>query len=143
MTEEVETIHPEGTIAQAAEKMAELDIGPLPVVEDGLVVGMITDRDIVLRIVAEHRDPESTRVRHAMTPEVVSCFEDQDVQEAARLMEDWQVRRLIVLSREGQLAGIVSIGDLALTTGDDRMTGQVIERVSEPAPAEFEIGQGA
>jgi CBS domain-containing protein len=130
MTEEVETIHPEGTIAQAAEKMAELDIGPLPVVEDGLVVGMITDRDIVLRIVAEHRDPESTRVRHAMTPEVVSCFEDQDVQEAARLME-------------GQLAGIVSIGDLALTTGDDRMTGQVIERVSEPAPAEFEIGQGA
>jgi CBS domain-containing protein len=142
MTADVETIHPDSRIVQAAEQMALLDVGPLPVVEGGIVVGMITDRDIVVRVIAEHRDPATTGVRHAMTPEVISCFEDQDIQEAARLMEDWQVRRLIVLGRDGRLAGIVSIGDLALTTGDDRMTGEVIERVSEPAPSEFAFDGG-
>jgi CBS domain-containing protein len=94
---------------------------------------MLTDRDIAVRAVAEGRDPKTARVRDAMTPEVVYCFEDQDIQEAARLMKDKQIRRLVVLDRDKRLAGILSLGDLAVDTGDEKLAGETLERVSEPA----------
>jgi CBS domain-containing protein len=94
---------------------------------------MITDRDITIRSTAGARDPRKATVREAMTPEVVYVFDDQDVAEAAQLMEEKQIRRLVVLDREKRLVGIVSLGDLAVKSGDDELSAETLEQVSEPA----------
>jgi CBS domain-containing protein len=133
MTRNVEVIGPEATLADAASRMDALDIGPLPVCENDRLVGMITDRDITVRATAMGEDPKTTRVRDAMTRDVLCCHEDDDVREATRLMERNQVRRLPVLNREDRLVGIVSLADLAVWTGDEQLSGEVLERVSEPA----------
>jgi len=132
MTHEVEVIHPDATLQEAAQKMKGLDVGPLPVCTGKRLEGMLTDRDITVRAVAEGRDPRTTKVQEVMTSEVVCAFEDQDITEAARLMEECQIRRVVVLNRDKQLVGIVSLGDLAVHTGDERQAGQTLERVSEP-----------
>ena len=133
MTHEVEVIPPECSLDQAARKMRELDVGLMPVCDGERLVGMLTDRDITVRAVAEGMDPRSTRVKDAMTPDVTWCFEDQDTDEAARLMKENQVRRLVVLNRDKRLVGILSLGDLAVETGDDRASGETLEKVSQPA----------
>src|SRR5438105_12478457 len=92
MTRNVEVVSPDATVQDAAQKMRELDAGPLPVCDGDHLVGMITDRDIAVRAVADGYDPWTTRVRDVMTPEVISCFEDDDIAKASRLMEDKQVR---------------------------------------------------
>src|SRR5215210_8754906 len=97
MTRDVEMVRPDSTLVEAARKMKDLDIGPIPVCDDNEILGMVTDRDIATRAVAEGRDPAHTLVRDVMTPDVLYCFEDQDVNEAARLMQQRQVRRLLVL----------------------------------------------
>ena len=94
---------------------------------------MLTDRDIVVRIIADQRDPKRTTVTEAMTTGVTYCFEDEDVQKAARLMVERQIRRLPVLNRDKRLVGIVSLGDLAVQTEDTQLSGEVLEYVSEPA----------
>ena len=133
MTRNVEVIGPEATLADAASRMDALDIGPLPVCENDRLVGIITDRDITVRSTAMGEDPKTTHVRDAMTRDVLCCHEDDDVREATRLMERNQVRRLPVLNREDRLVGIVSLADLAVWTGDEQLSGEVLERVSEPA----------
>src|SRR5262245_1399727 len=133
MTRDVEVIHPDSTLEEAAQKMKALDIGPLPVCEHERLVGILTDRDITVRSVAQGEDHTMDRVRDVMTPEVIHCFEDQDVAEAARLMKRKQVRRLLVLDRDKRLVGILSLGDLAVETGDNQLSGDTLERVSEPA----------
>jgi CBS domain-containing protein/sporulation protein YlmC with PRC-barrel domain len=133
MTRQVEVVHPEATLWEAAQKMAMLDVGPLPVCTGDQLVGMLTDRDITVRATAEGRDPKITRVYEVMTPEAVYAFEDQDVSEAARLMEKHQIRRVAILNRDKQLVGIVSLGDLAVQLGDVQQAGETLERVSEPA----------
>jgi CBS domain-containing protein len=130
MTRDVEVVRPESTLAEAARKMKELDVGPIPVCDDNQIIGMITDRDIATRAVAEGRDPKQTQVREVMTEDVVYCFEDQDIDEAARLMRERQVRRLLVLNRSRELTGIVSLGDLAVDTGDERLAGETLEDIS-------------
>jgi CBS domain-containing protein len=124
MTPHVEVIHPDATLREAAQKMKSLDVGPIPVCDGDRLQGMLTDRDITVRATAEGRDPNSTRVRDVMTPDVVYCFEDQDVQDAARLMEERQLRRLVVLNRDKRLVGIVSLGDLAVQTDDEELGGE-------------------
>jgi CBS domain-containing protein len=133
MTHGVEVIHPDATLQEAARQMRGLDIGPLPVCDGERLVGMLTDRDITVRATAEGRDPKTTKVRDVMTCEVIYAFEDQGVTEAARLMEEHQIRRLVVLNRDNRLAGIVALGDLAVHTGNERLAGEVVERVSEPS----------
>jgi CBS domain-containing protein len=133
MTRDVEVIHPNATLEEAAERMDALNVGPLPVCDGDRLVGMLTDRDITVRATAAGRDPKTTRVREVMTQDVVYAFEDQDVREATRLMEEKQIRRLVVLDRDKRLVGIVSLGDLAVETGDDRTTGEVLERISTPS----------
>src|SRR5262245_8906083 len=134
MTGNVECVRPDTSVQEAARKMKELDVGPLPVCgDDDRLAGILTDRDIAVRAVAEGRDARTTKVRDAMTPEVIYCFEDQDVKEASRLMKEHQVRRLIVLDRNKRLVGIISLGDLAVETGDQRMAGATVQAVSEPA----------
>jgi CBS domain-containing protein len=115
MTRTVETIEPDTTLQEAAQRMEATDVGPMPVVEGGRVVGMLTDRDVITRAVGAGRDPQSTRVRDIMTSDVVSCSEDTDVKEAARLMQENQLKRLVVLSANQQLAGIVSLADLPVS----------------------------
>jgi CBS domain-containing protein len=132
MSRDVEVVPPEATLQQAAEKMRELDIGPLPVFEGNHVIGVITDRDIAVRAVAEGRDPNTTTVREAMTEDLVFCFEDQDIDEVAQMMRDKQIRRLVVFDRWKNLAGIVSLGDLAVETDGAQPAGQVLKDVSQP-----------
>lgn len=132
MTRNVEWIRADATLQEAAAKMKSLDIGPLPVCDGERLVGMLTDRDITVRATAEGEDPTVIRVRDIMTPEVVYCFEDDLVGDAARIMEDKQVRRLVVVNRDKRLVGIVSLGDLAVETGDEQLAGNTLEAVSTP-----------
>ena len=134
MTAGVEVARPDDSIASAAVKMRDLDVGALPVcANNDRLTGMITDRDITVRATAGCCDPAGTWVRDVMSPEIVYCFEDQDVSEAAKLMREKQIRRLTVLNRDKRLVGIVSLGDLAVEAGDDRMAGETLEAISEPA----------
>ena len=133
MTRHVECVSPEDTIQAAARKMRDLDVGPMPVCgPDGKLAGMLTDRDITVRATADGKDPKATKVREAMTPDVVYVFEDQDTGEAVREMKDRQIRRLLVLSRDKKLSGIVSLGDLSVDA-DKRQAADVLKDVSEPA----------
>lgn len=133
MTRNVEVVHPDDTLQEAAEKMKDLDIGPLPVCDDGRLVGILTDRDIAVRAVAEGQDPWTDKVRDVMTPEVISCFADQDVADAVKLMKEKQIRRLVVLDRDKRLVGILSLGDVAVHTGDEHLAGTTLEEVSKPS----------
>jgi CBS domain-containing protein len=133
MTRGCECISPDSTLQEAAQRMKTLDVGPLPVCSEDRLVGIVTDRDIVLRAVAEGHDPKTARVRDVMTPNITWCLEDQDVAEAARLMKNKQIRRLVVLNRDKRLVGILSLGDLAVDTRDERLAGETLERISEPA----------
>lgn len=133
MTHDVEIVETDMTLQDAASRMDELDVGVLPVREGDQLVGMLTDRDITVRAVAAGRDPKQTKVGEIMSPDLVYCYEDQDVKDAAQTMAAHQIRRLPVLSRDQQLVGIVSLGDLAVDTGNDQLVGQALEEISEPA----------
>ena len=133
MTQNAECIRPDATLQQAAQRMKTLDVGSLPVCDDDRLVGLVTDRDIVIRCVSEGHDPRSDRVRDAMTPEIVYCFEDNDITEVADLMGQKQIRRLPVLNRDKRLVGIVSLGDLAVESGNEQLAGQALEGISEPS----------
>lgn len=133
MTPNVEVIHPDAPLQEAAALMKALDVGSLPVSDGNQMQGMLTDRDITIRATAEGRDPRQTRVREIMSSDVVYCFEDQPVEEGARLMEERQIRRLPIVNRGRQLVGIVALGDLALELSNDQKVGQVLEAISEPA----------
>lgn len=131
MTENVQMIASDKTLAEAGKLMETVDTGIILVCEGETVVGVLTDRDIVVRAVAEGDDPNRTRVGDVMTPDPVFCADEEDVKDAARMMEERQVRRLPVLDRQLQLVGIVSLGDL-VTRGDKELAGQVLEQVSQP-----------
>jgi len=130
----VETVEPGDTLQRAAEKMRELDVGSLPVCDHEKLVGMITDRDITIRAVAKGTDPAATTVREIMTPEALWCLEDEDVEEAARIMKENQVRRIMVLNEAHELVGITSLGELATVTGDRLLAGETLESVSGESP---------
>src|SRR5262245_29067885 len=132
MTSKIEDIPADATLMQAAVKMKRLDIGAIPVRENGRLVGMITDRDIAVRAVAEGRDPKMTPVREAMSRDICFCYEDQSVESAAKLMEEKQVRRLPVFDRSDRAIGMVSLGDLAVRNRDDRLSGELFGRLSKP-----------
>jgi CBS domain-containing protein len=133
MTQGVECAHPQDSIAHVAERMRTLDVGALPVCgNNDRLVGMVTDRDITVRATAGCCDPDNTRIDKVMTPNIVYCFEDQDISEAVQLMEQRQIRRLAVLDRNKRLVGILSLGDLAVKNRDDRLSGEALECVSQP-----------
>jgi len=132
MTRAAEVVRPDSSLQEAARKMKDLDVGFLPVCDGERLVGTLTDRDIAVRAAAEGKDPKTTRARDTMTPEVLYCFEDQDVAEAARIMKDKQVRRLPVLNRDRRLVGILSLGDVATQT-DEEVAGNTLEAVSQPS----------
>lgn len=131
MTRDVELTSPNTSISDAARKMRSQNIGALPVGENDRLIGMLTDRDIVTRAVAEGRPPTDTSVRDAMSKKVCYCFEDDDVKRAAQIMAEHQVRRLPVLSRDKRLVGVVALADLGRSHKD---AGQkALSGVSQPS----------
>jgi CBS domain-containing protein len=133
MTRDVQTVSPETSLASAARKMRIWDIGFLPVTDRGIVLGVVTDRDIALRGLGEGRMPETTTIRQIMTPLVVWCYEDEVLTDAAEIMEENQVRRLVVFDRMNRLAGLLSLDDLATFMSSDRLLGSVLRRLSTAA----------
>ena len=131
LSRDVETLPPDATIREAAQRMRSLDVGAMPVCDGSHLLGMITDRDITIRAIADGRDPAQTPVRDAMTPDVQYVYENDDVRKAAQIMEDRQIRRLPVVNQEKRLVGIVSLGDIA-RTGDDRLSGEALQQISDP-----------
>ena len=132
MTRDIEKIDADNYIKDAASMMRSMDVGALPVCENDKLVGIITDRDIAIRAVADGLDPSACTVREAMSNDVCWCYEDDDVEKAAQLMEQQQIRRLPVFDRSNRAVGIVSLGDLATRNGNDRLSGEVLQQVSEP-----------
>ncbi|MHC4575263.1 MAG: CBS domain-containing protein [Planctomycetota bacterium] len=133
MTCDLETIDCDSTLREAARKMKLLEVGALPVWEGGNLVGVITDRDIAVRAVAEGKATSRTSVGEIMTPEVFHCCEDDDVHEAARMMEDKSIHRLLVLNRDNKPVGFVSLADFAVKSRDEHLAWEVLEKISEPA----------
>ncbi len=133
MTGDYETISSGSSLSAAAQKMQSLNVGFLPVEEEGRIIGLITDRDIVVRGLAEGHDPGSTEVRDILTADMVCCSVEDSVEEAVRLMEENKVRRLIVCDHDGVPVGVVSLGDIAAKTGQEKLAGEALEMISEPA----------
>jgi len=127
MSKNVTLVSPDTTILEAAKKMASIDSGFLPIGKDDRLQGTITDRDIVINSVAKGSDPKSAKVQEAMTKDVIYCYEDQDVNEAKKIMGDKQIRRLPVLNRDKRLVGVVAMADLTEKTD----LGETIAKVSK------------
>jgi len=134
MTGGIETISPDSTLEQAARKMRLRDIGILPVVDEDTILGVVTDRDLVLRGLAEGRSGHLTVVRQVMTPMALTCYEDQSITEVSKLMEKNMVRRLLVLDRKEKLAGMVSIPSMTGRAARQCNTAKVahIEKFQSP-----------
>jgi CBS domain-containing protein len=132
MTREVEIIQPDDTLRLAAQKMRNRDIGFLPVCDGDILMGVLSDRDITIRALADGMDINVMLGRDLMTTPAIYCFDDQDVKDAAKFMGENQIRRLVILGRESErVVGVISLGDLA-RKGITDISGQVLQRVSEP-----------
>lgn len=132
MTRDVETAGIDTPIANIAEKMRTQDIGMLPVCNGDKLVGMVSDRDITIRATAKNLHPEQLRCQDIMTPDVIFCFADQEVDEARQIMQDHKIRRLPVVNRQRHLVGMLALSDIALGTGDTKSAGVAIQQVSLP-----------
>ncbi|HRO61705.1 MAG TPA: CBS domain-containing protein [Burkholderiaceae bacterium] len=132
MTRGVRTMMPADTLQAAAQAMEELNVGSVPVCRDGRLVGIVTDRDIVLRGVAQGCPADSTTVDQVMSKDVQWCFDDESLDDVTRKMCDSQIRRLPVLDRSNQLVGIVSLGDVAVK-GDHGNASEALTDISMPA----------
>jgi CBS domain-containing protein len=133
MTHDVEYIDPETPIGRAAQMMRDLDIGFLPVCENDRLVGTVTDRDITIQSVAQGRDPREAPVREIMNPQIFYRYEDDDVGEIARYMQEEEVRRMLILNRDKRLVGVVSIGDIARASGEKHLAGETLGHIAEAA----------
>ena len=129
MTPNPTTVEPSTPVIEAARIMKSQDVGPVPVCEGWRLVGVVTDRDIVLRVVAEGKDPQSTRVADIASQDLVTIDPQQNLDEALRLMAQHQVRRLPVVEEDGKLVGIVAQADVA-EVGDDARTGETVQQIS-------------
>ena len=130
MTENVSFVDPDTQIPQIARKMRDEDIGSLPIVANDRLIGMVTDRDIVVRIVAGGQDIRTATAREAMSPKVLYCFDDDTVEAVLENMGDNQVRRLPVVNRDKRLVGVVSLGDLSKAA--KKKAGDALKEISQP-----------
>lgn len=133
MTRNVEFVSPDDSIQHAAEIMRQRDVGMLPVRQGQQIVGTITDRDISIRSDAEGRDPAHTRISDIMTKGCVTCYDDSEVSEAIDLIQQKEIRRLIVKNHQDMPVGVISVGDLAWDIGDDRLSGALLRAVTRGA----------
>ena len=133
MTRDVEVVNGDASLTDAAIKMKDLDVGLIPVCNGDRLQGMVSDRDITIRATAAGRDPTKTKVEEIMSTDIAYCMEDQEIEEAANLMEARQIRRLPILNREHRLVGIVSLGDIAVHVGDQDLAGETLVEISTPS----------
>jgi CBS domain-containing protein len=133
MSRSVECIDLNASIKDAAEKMRSLDVGFLPVCEGGHVIGTLTDRDITIRHVADGQNPYRVKARDIMTPNALFCYEDQDVEEVGRYMQEHEVRRVLIFDRAQQLVGVVSVGDISKVAGEEYLAGETLREIAEAA----------
>jgi CBS domain-containing protein len=131
MTPDVSCVGPDSSILEIARKMRDGDIGSTPVIDNERLVGMVTDRDIVVRIVAEGGDVRTKTARDAMSPGILYCFADDTVESVLESMGGQQIRRLPVVDRDKRLVGVVSLGDLALS-GKRKAAGEALQEISQP-----------
>jgi CBS domain-containing protein len=136
MTPGVRTVSPSQSLAEAAALMKSEDVGSVPVVEEGRLAGILTDRDIVIRAVAERRDPQTVKVDEIASGELVTVEPEQDLDEALTLMARHQVRRLPVVE-EGRLVGMLAQADVALEAKEKKV-GETVEEISQPTSTERE-----
>ncbi|MFA6237966.1 MAG: CBS domain-containing protein [Bacteriovorax sp.] len=141
MTSHVELGDPEMTLLKAAQKMRDGDFGILPIQENDRLVGMLTDRDLVIRGMAEGKDPQKAKVRDVMTESVLYCFEDQTLEEVAENLAENQIRRLPVLNRKKRLVGILSLGDLAESLEKPDNIEETLTQICKPTCAPESVVQ--
>ena len=113
--------------------MRDLDIGFLPICENDKLIGTVTDRDITTKSVAQGRDPRLAPLSEIMRPEVFYCYDDQDVEEVARHMQEKEVRRMVILNRDKRLIGVVSLGDIAKLSVEREVAGETLAKIAEAA----------
>ena len=133
MSTEFKIVSPDISLKDAACCMRDGDYGYLPVGENDRLTGTLTDRDIVIRGVAEGMDPD-TPIRQVISENVIYCYDDDNVQDAAKLMERHQIRRLVILNRSKRVCGILTVGDIARCCGDDKLTGKIETGIARTAP---------
>lgn len=133
MTQGLATVEADAPLREAAERMRSVGVGALPVLDEGQLVGFITDRDITVRATALGRNPNTTPVSEAMTHTVITCDMDAPLTEAERLMEEKAVRRLVVLDAYRKPVGLISLDDLAMVPGELRHTAEVLRELNTPA----------
>jgi CBS domain-containing protein len=130
MSRDVKMVAPETTIREAAQQMRDGDFGMLPVAENDRMVGAVSDRDIAIRAVADDKGPDTT-VREVMTEGIYWAYEDESVEEAARIMSERQVRRLPVVNRDKRLVGIVALGDFAVESSEIKPAAEALSGISQ------------
>lgn len=133
MTSNVETVNSNANLIETARKMRSLEVGALPVWEKGKMVGMITDRDIAVRAIAEKKNPSTTTAKEIMSSNVCSCYEEDDIRKAAEMMEKNCFHRLLVVDSDNDPIGFVSLSDFAVKSHDEHLTYEVLEQISAPA----------
>jgi len=131
MTSNVECLGPEITLKEVAQEMKSLDVGFMPICENDRLVGTVTDRDIVIRAVADGLDVNTCRARETMSRDVVYAFEDDDVKTVAEKMREKDVRRILILDRGKRLVGVVSIGDISKV--EEKVSGKTLHDIAEAA----------
>lgn len=137
MTRSVYVVPPDASLFDIAAMMRAHDIGAVPVCDGQSLLGMVTDRDIVMKTIGQDVDPKTVGARDIATSPIVYCYEDDDIEEAARIMEVQRIRRLIVLDREKKMQGIVTIGDIAERGASRELIGEIVSKVRAPKSAEL------
>jgi CBS domain-containing protein len=133
MTKEFEIVSSNDNILQAAKRMKALNVGILPVKDGNKITGIVTDRDIVIRALAENKEPKNVKIKDIMSPKIASCSADDSIEEAASIMKEKQVRRLIVLDNQNMPVGILSLGDIAAKSKLDLLAGETLDAISQPS----------
>ena len=134
MTKDPECCLPSDTVMQAAQLMKSEDVGPIPIVEskdERKLTGIVTDRDLAIKVVAEARDPKTTQIEEIMSEGLVTCRENDDIQSVLQLMQDNQVRRIPVVDKGDHLVGIIAQADVATRLRSPKAVGKVVEQISE------------
>ncbi|MEX2270413.1 MAG: CBS domain-containing protein [Vicinamibacterales bacterium] len=132
MTKNPATCGPQSPVTEAAQLMEREGVGSIPVCENGKLEGILTDRDIAVRVVASGKDPRQTKIQDVMTHDPESVKASDSIDRALEMMESRQVRRIPVIDGGGKLVGIIAQADIATRLGDDQATGEVVEAISKP-----------
>ncbi len=133
MTKDLEMASPSDSLFEVAKKMKSLDVGCMPVQDRNRIVGIVTDRDIVVRGMAIEKNPSDMSVNQIMSTNIASCFSDDSLEDAAHIMEEKKIRRLMVMDHNNTPVGVVSLGDIAAKSHQADLSNEILENVSQPA----------